>query len=122
MFFRFAGMIPLNRDFDKYLGVFHRLKLNCHLTLKEADPFLHTENAHPFCGGGYKLLRLYFKPLPLSSMQRMMFGDDPSSRNEASDRYLLLLLMFRHGLRVWKRADLSFCKLAPQLACCMSPP
>jgi hypothetical protein len=49
----FSGLADSpNRDFDNYLGAFHRLRLNRHLTLKEADPFPHAENAHPFYGGG----------------------------------------------------------------------
>lgn len=52
MFSRFGEMIFLQRNFDKNLGAFHRLRLNCHLTMKQIDPFLHAANAHPFCGGG----------------------------------------------------------------------
>ncbi len=51
-YYRFAGILPLQRDFDKYLGAFHRLRLNCHLALKQFDPFLHAADAHPFCSHG----------------------------------------------------------------------
>lgn len=45
-------MILPQGDLDKYLGAFHRLRLNGHLALKQVGPFLHAVNAHPFCVGG----------------------------------------------------------------------
>ena len=61
MTFRFDGMLLLNWDFDMYLGAFHRLRMHCYPALEQVDPFLHAENAHPFCGGRFNFLRLYVK-------------------------------------------------------------
>jgi hypothetical protein len=89
----FDGMVLLNWDFDKYPGAFHRLRVNCHLVLEQVDPFLHAENAQPFCGGRFNLLHLYIKAPAILLDARIMFGDAPRSRMVSSAS--LRSVMFR---------------------------